>query len=79
MNKGISISVERWDEDFIIFVFSASNGNFCAEAELYLERKALEPLEPLAHDLSGFQEMLRSNESLISALSRSSTPAVEFN
>ena len=51
MNKGISISVEWWDEDLIIFVFSASNGRFCGEAELYLEPKAL---ERLANDLSGF-------------------------
>jgi hypothetical protein len=37
MNKGISVSVERWDEDFIIFSFQRIQRDFCGEAKLYLE------------------------------------------
>jgi len=51
MKNGISISVEWWDEDVVIFDFSASNGMFGGEVKVYLGPDAL---EQIAKDLTGF-------------------------
>jgi hypothetical protein len=51
MKKGLSIAIEWWDEDVVIFVFNASNGIFCGAVEVYLHHDAL---EQLAKNLSGF-------------------------
>jgi hypothetical protein len=51
MKKGISLSVGWWDEDVVIFIFSAFNGAFYGAVEVYLQSDAL---EQLAKDLTGF-------------------------
>jgi len=61
MKQGISISVEWWDEDVVIFVFSASNGTFCGEVKVYLEPNAL---EQFAKDLSGFPRDARDQREI---------------
>ena len=51
MKNGISISVEWWDQDVVVFDFSASNGFFGGQVKVYLGPDAL---EQIAKDLMGF-------------------------
>jgi len=53
MNNGISLRVEWWDDDVVLFLVNVSNGAFRGETSLYL---AHSELDESAECLGGFPE-----------------------